>query len=351
MLLETKSQTNTRRKTDWTAKGISIYGTAPSSKDAEPLSYLERVRETARWSEDAGCTGSLVYTDNGLVDPWLVAGAMIAATRELSPLVAVQPIYMHPYSVAKMVTTLSFLHGRRINMNLVAGGFKGDLTALNDQTAHDQRYDRLVEYTTIIQRLLRGEKLTFDGEFYSVQNLSLTPGLPPELYPEIFLSGSSEAGLAAARRLGAVAVQYPEPVDGCRTDPEAGHPFGIRVGVIARDDEDEAWRVADERFPIDRRGQAMHKVAMSVSDSKWHQQLSATGAQLRDGVRRTYWLGPFENYKTFCPYLVGNYEAVAGYLRRYLDAGYSKFILDIPPSREELTHTMKAFEMAQEGRA
>ena len=31
-----------------------------------------------------------------------------------------------------------------------------------------------------------------------------------------------------------------------------------------------------------------------------------------DGERRSpYWLGPFHNYKTFCPYLVGSYERVA----------------------------------------
>jgi len=43
------------------------------------------------------------------------------------PLVAVQPVYMHPYSVAKMVSTLAFLHQRRVFLNMVAGGFKNDL--------------------------------------------------------------------------------------------------------------------------------------------------------------------------------------------------------------------------------
>jgi len=45
----------------------------------------------------------LIYTDNGLVDPWLIAQAMITHTERLCPLVAVQPVYMHPYAVAKMV--------------------------------------------------------------------------------------------------------------------------------------------------------------------------------------------------------------------------------------------------------
>ena len=103
----------------------------------------------------SGCEGILVYTDNSLVDPWLVAQIMTQNTERLCPLVAVQPAYMHPYSVAKMVSTLGNMYGRRIYLNMVAGGFKNDLAALNDTTPHDKRYARLVEYTTIIQELLR----------------------------------------------------------------------------------------------------------------------------------------------------------------------------------------------------
>jgi len=36
----------------------------------------------------------------------------------------------------------------------VAGGFKNDLEALNDMTPHDRRYDRLIEYTSVIKELL-----------------------------------------------------------------------------------------------------------------------------------------------------------------------------------------------------
>jgi alkanesulfonate monooxygenase SsuD/methylene tetrahydromethanopterin reductase-like flavin-dependent oxidoreductase (luciferase family) len=52
--------------------------------------------------EAAGCEGTLVYTDNGLVDRWLVSLAIIAATERICPLIAVQAVYMHPYTAAKM---------------------------------------------------------------------------------------------------------------------------------------------------------------------------------------------------------------------------------------------------------
>src|SRR5262245_3440717 len=113
---------------------IQIFSTCPQSSVLDRRDYHTRVAEVARWSEDAGCTGILVYTDNGLVDPWLVAQVIVESTTRLCPLVAVQPVYMHPYTVAKMIATLAFLHGRKVYLNMVAGGFKNDLEALNDTT-------------------------------------------------------------------------------------------------------------------------------------------------------------------------------------------------------------------------
>src|ERR1700756_3082453 len=195
-----------------TFSNVRVFSTCPPSVTATADTYLHQVQDIASWSEDAGCEGVLVTTDNAQVDPWLVSQAIITATRTLCPLIAVQPAYLHPYSVAKMVASLAFLHGRRVYLNMVAGGFALDLAALNDRTPHDQRYERVVEYTTIGQQLLESEEpVTFNGPHYRVKNLRLTPRVPRELLPGILISGSSEAGMAAAMRLGATAIEYPQP--------------------------------------------------------------------------------------------------------------------------------------------
>ncbi len=323
---------------------ISIFSTCPQSRDLPPDVYASQVADVARWSEAAGCEGMLVYTDNGIADPWLVAQLVLQSTERLAPLVAVQAAYMHPYSVAKMVSTLAYLHGRRLNLNMVAGGFRNDLMALNDHTPHDERYERTVEYTQIITRLLAGETVTTDGSYYSVAKLSLAPALPPELSPGIFISGSSPAGLDAARRIGAVAVKYPKR-SGEEIKQEEENA-GVRLGIVTRPDSAEAWEVARERFPEDRKGQIAHTLAMKTSDSHWHRQLSEMGGGEAD-EEDPYWLWPFENYATFCPYLVGSYDRVVAELRRYIDLGFSSFILDIPPSQEELHHIREVFDRAR----
>ncbi len=322
---------------------IRIFSTCPQSKDLPRDRYLQEVADVARWSEEVGCAGILVYTDNSLVDPWLVSQAIVQATAQLAPLVATQPVYMHPYAVAKVLASFGFMYRRRLWLNMVAGGFKNDLEALNDPTPHDRRYERLIEYTLIIRRLLESrEPVSFDGEFYKIRNLRMTPPLDPGLAPGILVSGSSPAGIEAARRIGATAVKYPKPPQAyAGTAPPEGVGCGVRVGIIARASETDAWQVAQARFPADRGGQIAHQLAMKVSDSHWHEQLSRQTQ--REGP---YWMWPFENYKTFCPYLVGNYGQVAEQLGLYMQAGYSTFILDIPASREELDHIHVAFAQA-----
>jgi len=324
---------------------IKVFATSPYSTEGSSDDYLRKVADVARWSEASGCEGILVYTDNQMLDPWLVSQVIIESTTRLSPLVAVQPVYMHPYSVAKMVSSLAYLYRRRIYLNMVAGGFVNDLASLNDTTPHDRRYDRLIEYTTIIRRLCAGEPaVTFEGEFYRVHNLKLTPPVPPELMPGFLVSGSSEAGLAAATATGATAVKYPKPAsedEGTISSPDK--ETGVRVGIVARETSNEAWRVARERFPEDRKGQLMHQLAQKSSDSAWHEQLS----KRTETGDSPYWLIPFQNYKTFCPYLVGSYERVAEEVSRYLGLGYSTFILDIPPNAEELESIGKVFDFAK----
>jgi alkanesulfonate monooxygenase len=244
-----------------------------------------------------------------------------------------------------MVASLGYLYGRRLYLNIVAGGFRNDLLALGDETPHDDRYHRAVEFTSIVKGLLSGpEPFTHEGVYYRVRQLRMTPPLPPELFPGILISGSSPAGMAAAEAIGATAIKYPMP-PGEEEHELASGPVvdvGVRVGIVARPSDEGAWAIAHERFPEDRRGQITHQLAMKVSDSRWHQQLSTSAVP----EESPYWLGPFQNYKTFCPYLVGGYDTVGQLLAQYIRLGFRTFVLDIPPDEEELHHTGRAFRHA-----
>ncbi len=241
---------------------------------------------------------------------------------------------MHPYSVAKMTASLGYLYGRRIYLNMVAGGFRGDLLALCDETPNDERYARLSEYTTIIKELLsNGKQYTMNGKYYKVKDLSLKPPFPEQLSPGIFVSGSSESGMAAAKALGAASAPRQNS--------------GIRIGIVTAEKTETSWETAHKKFPGDRKGQIMHAMTMKVSDSQWHKQLSEIERDL-SGKPSIYWLWPFKNYNTFCPYLVGSYEEVSNELMKYTRAGFTNYILDIPAEERDLQCVGIVFRMAAE---
>jgi alkanesulfonate monooxygenase len=328
------------------ADALDVFSTCPPSAGFDQATYLDHVIKISRWSEHFGCKGILVYTDNSLVGPWLLSQMIVLNTERLSPLVAIQPIYTLPYTAAKKIATIAHLHGRRLYVNMLAGGFKNDLIALGDDTPHDDRYVRMVEFTTIMRDLCNSpDPVTFEGKYYNVKGLRLTPPVPDHLKPGILSSGSSEAGMDAARAVGSIAIKYPKAPGEEESVHGSDIETGVRIGIIARKTASEAWRIALERFPEDRRGQITHDMAMKVSDSEWHKQLSGK-AEEAGAERSPYWLGPFQNYKTFCPYLVGDYDQVSELLGRYVDLGHKTFIIDVPHSEEDLQHIDQVFDLA-----
>jgi len=304
---------------------IEIFSTCPPSTHIARARYLECVADVAGWSERAGCTGICVDSDNSLIDPWMLSHVIVQNTETLCPLVTVHPTYMHPYWVAKQITSFGYLCGRRLVLNMVAGGFTSGVEALDDTTPRDRRDGRLIEYMAIVMRLLdNGGPLTFDGAFYKSRNLKLTPPLSKALRPGVFVSGSWEAGLDAAQTMGATAIKFPTRASEEERPARRGARLGIRVGIIARDRGDRAWTIARSRFPEDRQ--------------------PALGAAYEESP---YWLGPFQNYKTMYPYLVGSYDTVARELRRYIALGYETFVVGVLSYPDELEHTNAAFARAQ----
>ncbi len=327
---------------------LDVFSACPASVGDLGSSYLDRIRDVARWSENAGCRGTLIYCDNRLVDPWLLAQVVIQSTRRLSPLVAVQPVYMQPYSVAKLISSFAALYGRRVFINWVAGGFKHDLEALADRTPHDERYDRLVEYATLVRQLTDGDAVTYVGRYYEAHGLKLQPAVDRELRPAFLLSGSSPAGEKAVRALDARAVTYALPPESYQASPpRPGLTAGLRLGVIAREDRDVAWRAAYTRFPPERKGALTRALARKVSDSHWHEQMCRM-AEERAETEDPYWMVPFENYKTMCPYLVGTHAEVADVISQYVRRGFHTFIVDEPEKEEDLANARFAFELATE---
>jgi len=328
---------------------LEVYGTCPFPNPGPAPVAGEILSAAARWTEAAGFRGLLIFTDNRSVDPWAVAQFLIEQSERVVPLVAVQPMYLHPFAAARMVSTIAKLHGRRIDLNFVAGSYAPDFRALGDRLDHDQRYDRLVEYGRIVLDLLEpGQRVESDGLHYTVADTMLLPLLPEKLRPRVFVAGNSEPAARTAKALDGVRLMYPNPTREYVADTATVlNGAGMRIGVIARDSAAEAWAVARRRYPPGESVKKARQPGRPQVDAEWHRTISAL-SEAPEPVTDIYWLHPFRTTAEFCPFLVGSHSEVAEVLARYLRLGISTLILSAPFEKADYAHASVAIRAAQD---
>jgi alkanesulfonate monooxygenase len=237
---------------------------------------------------------------------------------------------------------------RPFDLHVVHRAYAGYLRALDSTLDHDQRYDHLVEYGRILLDLLGSAgPFSHDGQHYRIREAALSLPWDPALTPRVFVAGSSPACLRAQERLGAVRLAYPHWIEDYEEGSDALAGTGIRLGILARDTAEDAWREAHRRFPPDPNGERIHDAAARMAQSFWHKRLSSS-ARADSIPRDTYWLYPFRTYKTYCPYLVGTYQQVADLLCRYLALGVRTLILDEPMEEDDMHHATAAIRLAEQ---
>jgi alkanesulfonate monooxygenase SsuD/methylene tetrahydromethanopterin reductase-like flavin-dependent oxidoreductase (luciferase family) len=326
---------------------FSLYTQGPSAKDEDPLASAA---DTARLAEQFGYTGVLLFYNHQSLDPWLLASALIQQTERLVPLVALQPYALPPMSAAKMVSTLADLYRRRVDINLIAGANPTELAQVGDETAHDSRYQRAIEYVQAFRALTSGdEAYSLDGRHYRYDRLSMYAAVEPELRPRIFVAGSSAAGREAAAAIADVAVTHPEPIDaftgGFLQDVPGSVGLGIRIGVLARETAAEAWREARARHRAERAAVIETRLKLK-SESEWSRRLAVLATEM-DTVDDIYWTGAFASGKGSYPLLVGNYREVAGYLGKYLAAGVRDVLVAGLHTPDDFEHADRVFRLVR----
>lgn len=325
---------------EYQGRSIELLSLIPRAANGEL--FWQNALETIALSDRHGCAGILILTGNEIaVEPWLIAQAVAARSTQLQPLVAVNPVYMPPFTVARMVRSFGLAFGRRVRLNLVTGTSLSHLTALGDNLSHDERYERLLEYASIVDGLLQGPPLTFQGRYYTINGLQLPPGPDKALRPLYYVAGQSQAAARVAGQVNAINLQMLGP--GLTTGLSGGQ--AIHFGLVTREDEQAAWSAARQRFPDDELGRFIQDQSMDNTDSQWKQRLQLAAKQETD-CRPGFWMSPFRNLQADCPFFVGSFAQAAQLLAALVRAGIHTFVLDIPQDRQEYENTAAAFAQA-----
>ena len=311
---------------------IRVFATSPRTPDFGCC--WSGMRKVATLADKLGFTGILIFTGNDThLDPWIVAQHILHQTNTLSPLIAVNPIYMHPFTAARMTASLTLLFSRKMYLNMITGTALSSQKGLGDVISHDERYVRLEEYIGFVRRLLETTRpLRFDGKYYQANDLQLMTGISAEYTPEFLLPGHSDAARRVCIATKSTSLRMLEP----RLEEDlSSDARGIHFGIMTRQSEEAAWEAARARFSINPESQSILEFSMQNTDSVWKQRLKLASEQATN-AGNGYWLVPFSNYQADCPYLVGAYEYVSEKLQRLIAAGITTFVFDFPGTEEDV---------------
>lgn len=115
----------------------------------------------------------------------LVAG--VTERVKLGTSVMVVPI-REPVLLAKQLATLHFLSAGRMILGAGIGWYPPEYAATGVRKS--ERGARTDEILDIVMPLLEGESVTYDGEFYSIEDVTIEPRLSQR--PEVWIGGGSQ---------------------------------------------------------------------------------------------------------------------------------------------------------------
>ncbi len=307
--------------------------------------YLAQI---ARAADTLGYAGVLLPTGRSCEDSWVVASSLIALTERLRFLVAVRPGLLSPTLAARMTATLDRISNGRLLINVVTGGDPVENRGDGIMLDHAERYAITDEFLDIYMRLLKGEKVSAAGKYLQVEDASLIYPPHQQPLPPLYFGGSSPVAQDIAARTIDKYLTWGEPpkdvgekiatMRGLAARYGRQLTFGIRLHVIVRDTNAEAWAAADSLIShLDDDTIAAAQKAFSTMDSVGQQRMTALHGGRRDKleVSPNLWAGVGLARGGAGTALVGDPETVAERMKEYMSCGIDTFILSGYPHLEE----------------
>jgi alkanesulfonate monooxygenase len=325
--------------------GDSRYLGVTTGGRAVTFSYLKQVAQAV---DHLGFSGALLPTGRSCEDSWVVASSLISVTSRMKFLVAVRPGLSSPAQAARMAATFDRLSNGRLLINVVTGGDPVELAGDGLHLNHTERYELTDEFLTIWRDLLEKGEADFSGNYLNIEYGKLLYPPVQKPYPPLYFGGSSEIGQEIAAKHVDVYLTWGEPpakvakkinqVKQLAKKQGRTVRFGIRLHVIVRETEQEAWAAANDliKYVDDELISSSQKI-FSRFDSVGQRRMSElnNGSKEQLEISPNLWAGVGLVRGGAGTALVGDPETVAQRMKEYADLGIETFILSGYPHLEE----------------
>ena len=307
--------------------------------------YMQQIAVAA---ESLGYDGVLIPTGSSCLDPWITAASLVPVTHRLKLLVALRTSLGNPTASARQAATLDQASNGRLLLNVVPGGDATELAADGIFLDHDQRYEAAGEFLSVWRRLLSGEVVDFTGKHVRVEGAQNFFKPVQQPHPPLYFGGSSPAAHELAAQQvdayltwgeppAAVAAKIADVRERAKKYGRTLH-FGVRLHVIVRETNEQAWAAAEELIShLDDDVIADAQKNYAKMDSEGQRRMAALHGGQRDKleVSPNLWAGVGLVRGGAGTALVGDPETVAKRLQEYADLGVDRFVLSGYPHLEE----------------
>ena len=317
-----------------TAGDTTAYGLA-SAQVASSLPLFDRVVAAA---EAAGFEYMLVPVQTACWEAWISSAMMVARSKSIRMLVAARPSYINPVLLAKMIATFDQLSGGRICINLIAGQSEAENASEGIKWGKEERYEIMDEEVSILKALwtARGP-LTWDGKFYQLKGAQIRPHPLQQPYPRFYLGGGSQQAWEISAKHSDVHLFWGDTYERIRANMavirgmaarhgrENDIGFGMRLQIVCRETEKEAWDFAHELVGHASEAQkAFVKERFATSEANRRvRELAAQG----EVIERNLWTGITQVRPGAGIAVVGTPEQCAETLQDFIDLGCHSFCL------------------------
>jgi alkanesulfonate monooxygenase len=313
--------------------------TAYADRDASVPASMTMFDRVATAAEKAGFEYLLVPVATTCWDAYIASAMVLARSKSIRMLVAARPGYMNPVLLARMIAAMDQLSGGRVAVNLIAG--QSEIEAAQDgiRMPKEERYALMDEEVSILKALwTTSGPVHFDGRHHQIKGTRVIPRPLQQPHPRFYLGGGSAEAWDISARHADVHLFWGDTTEtiaanmreirarAARLGREHAVGFGMRLQIVCRETEEEAWDAA-------------HALVAGVTESQTafvrnHYASSAANRRVQELAREHgeligphLWTGITKVRPGAGIAIVGNPRQCADTLQQYIDLGCDSFCL------------------------